>query len=312
MRYLALILAVLMSMSVADLEAVTSSKKNIKRVSSGSKRFEKKIKKKKVLAQQARKTINPDAFAPKVEEIPVVEEVVIIEEPAPEPIPAPVLVAEDKPEEYSTIGFLTSVLLTMHHLRGDDTFALPFKLTSNLGIGFEAELSWNFMKNAGMFVNGGLHTLKYKAPSGFTVDADSSMLYHGNIGMRFGQNYVFGGDIYYGFMQDLFYYTRNNTTGYLNRASSNLLGVKAVLNILRSSDYGLSYYAGGKYIFSGSKPGFEIKDAYTLDTGVDFKIGVTDTLFILTGIMFEYRNLKASTCDYKEYYGGLKLGFGRK
>jgi len=311
MRYLALMLAMFISLTCVNVEAVTGSKKNIKRVTAGSKRLEKKLKKKKPLFTQSRKTINPDAFAPKVEELPPPPmEPVVVEEPAP--VPAPVLVAEEPKDEYSEFGFLASLLLTMHHLRGTDTFDLPFKLTSNLGFGAELEASWNFMKNMGVFINGGLHTLKYKAPSGFTVDADASMVYNGNIGLRLGQNYVVGGDIYYGFKQDLYYYTRTNTTGYLNRASSSLMGVKAVVNILRSKDYGLTYYAGGEYIFSVVKPGFEIKNAYLLDTGIDFKIGVSDTLFILTGIMFEYRDMKPSTCKYKEYYGGLKLGFGRK
>ena len=301
MRFLALLIAVYMSLSCFDAEAKIRSKRHIK------------LKKKQALLKQPRLTPNPNAYAPAFVEpelpLPAPEPVLVVEEPVLQPQPEPVA-AEEK-QEYSTFGFLTSINLMMHHLRGTDSLGLPFKLTSGIGFGIGAEGSYNFMDNAGAFIRFGLDTASYKDPDSFAITADKKILYNGNIGVRLGQNYVVGGEIYYGFMQNLYYFSRTNTDGFLERASTNLLGFKANVKAYRSDDYELLFGLGGKYIFKRTKGSFSAS-GYTIDTDIDFKIAVSEKLFMLTGFTFEYRKASPSTCKYSEYFGMLKLGFGRK
>lgn len=301
MKFFVLILAVCVSLTSIDAQTNRYSKRKMK------------IKKKPTLTIQNKKTLNPDAFTPQIAEPilpePAPEPILAVEPPAPEPQPVPVAEEEQK---YSDIGFVTALGLTMHHMRGTDVFDLPFKLTSGIGFGAEAEVSYNFMKNAGVFIRGGLDTLKYKNPDGFVMEADKSLMYNGRLGVRMGQNYIVGGELYYGFIQNLYYYSRNNTTGYMSRASNSLFGAKAMVNILNSEDYGLLFALGGNYMFGGTRSNFVVKKSMAIVSDIDFKIGVTETLFVLTGFTFEYRKACPETQSYSEYYGMLKLGFGRK
>jgi hypothetical protein len=310
MKYLVfLLVAVISFTSITSIDAQSGTYKKSKS------KYAKKIKRKPTLYQQNKKNINMDAFAVKEPE-PVVlpeptpEPVLTLEQPAPAPEPAPVVADEER--RSSEFTFLTSLNITMQHIRGTDTFDLPFKLTSKIGFGGSAEVGWNFMKNMGVFINGGIHTLKYAEPVGFVLDADSSAVYNGALGVRIGQDYILGGDIYYGFKQDLHYYNRDNTTGYLSRVSNKLIGAKAAVHIINSQDYGLDFGLGGEYIFKSTRANFEIKSAYVIGTSIDFKIATSDTLYALIGFDFEYRKMAPSTCPYNEYFGMLKLGFGRR